>query len=232
MARGNSVDIRGIFSSLSRRYDLFNNLVSFGIDKSWRREAAGCVGDGSIVLDLCSGTGDLALEIARKNKNSRIEALDFCPEMVELGARKAEKEGLSGRIRWTTGRAEELPFEGLKFDFVTSVFALRNLSGSLDAVFSETFRVLKNGGAAIALDLGRPSNPALKLFYYLYLKCVMPVIGFAVYGKVSPFIYFGNSILTFYKVDEVKAKFINAGFRECEYRPLVFGAAGIYIAKK
>lgn len=232
MAGETSSEIQQLFSFLAPRYDLFNLLVSFGMDRGWRRKAADYVSDGSFVLDLCSGTGDLALEIARRNANNRIEALDFSPEMLEIGARKSRTIGLSDRIKWVTGRAEEIPFPEATFDFVTSSFALRNISAKLDMVISEIYRVLKEGGKTVALDLTRPSSPVPRFLYRLYLKYVMPVIGFLLYGKSAPFRYLGDSILDFYGVEEIKAKFKKAGFRECAYEPVAFGAAGIYIAVK
>ena len=202
------------------------------MDSRWRRKTADYVKEGSHVLDLCAGTGDLAIEIARNKTNTTIEALDFCPEMLEIGRRKAGAQGLGTRIKWVEGKAENLPFEDGTFDFVASSFALRNVSTKLDEVFSEMYRVLEKGGTALALDLTRPSNPVLGTFYRLYIKCIMPIVGFALYGKISPFVYLRDSILAFYGVDEVKAKFIDAGFKECGYEPLAFGAAGIYIATK
>ncbi|MDD5311291.1 MAG: ubiquinone/menaquinone biosynthesis methyltransferase [Candidatus Omnitrophica bacterium] len=225
-------DIRGMFSFLSRRYDLFNSLVSLGMDYGWRREVAARVRGGSHVLDLCTGTGDLAIEIAGNKPGASIEALDFCPEMLEIGRRKAGAKGLGERIKWVEGEAVDLPFEDGIFDFVVSSFALRNVAPDLDKVFSETYRVLRKDGTAMALDLTRPSSPATGFLYRIYLKCIMPLIGFAVYRKTSPFSYLGDSILSFYGVDEVKAKFIGAGFRECAYKSLAFGAAGIYLAEK
>lgn len=230
------IRIREIFSFLAGRYDLFNALVSIGMDGAWRKRVAGlarsAIKSGSYVLDLCTGTGDLAIEIAAGDKGSRIEALDFCPEMIEVGKKKARARGLEGRIAWTAGDASDMPYADGTFNIITCGFALRNMSKDIDKVFKESYRVLREGGTVLALDLTRPEGRVMGALYRIYLKRVMPVIGFMVYGKTSPFVYLGDSILGFFAVDEVKAKFMKAGFRECRYEPLAFGAAGIYTAAK
>ncbi len=230
MATGYRFDIRGMFCFLARRYDLFNLLASLGMDRGWRKKAAGMVKDGSRVLDLCAGTGDLCLEIARQHKGCSIEALDFCPEMLEEGRKKALIDGAGRSINWTCGEAGRMPYPDAAFDVIVCGFALRNMSGELDKVFSECRRVLKDGGKLVALDLTRPSNRLAKFFYRVYLKAVIPAIGFVLYAKVSPFRYLAGSILDFYGPDEVKARLAGAGFSECKYEPLTFGAAGIYSA--
>lgn len=238
MSEGRPADnrIRGIFSFLAGRYDLFNALASIGMDRGWRRKAAGlalsAIKTGSCVLDLCAGTGDLAIEIASRDMYSRIAALDLCPEMMEIGKRKARARGLDGRITWTEGDAADMPYAGETFDAITCGFALRNMSKDLDKVFAESRRVLKAGGTMIALDLTRPEGRARAMLHRIYLKCALPVIGFVIYGKTSPFKYLGDSITGFYTAEEVKAKFLKAGFRECGYEPVGFGAAGIYTAVK
>ncbi|MFA5093841.1 MAG: ubiquinone/menaquinone biosynthesis methyltransferase [Candidatus Omnitrophota bacterium] len=228
MPTGSQADICGMFSFLARRYDLFNMLASLGMDRGWRGKVSGMVRDGSRVLDLCAGTGDLCLEIARKHKGCRIEALDFCPEMLEEGKRKALIQGAGRAINWTCGEACKMPYPDATFDIIVCGFALRNLSDELDGVFSECYRVLRDGGTLIALDLTRPVNPLAKFLYGVYLRAVIPAIGLTLYGKISPFRYLARSILDFYGPDEVKAKLAGAGFSECRYEPLAFGAAGIY----
>lgn len=230
------IRVRGIFSFLAGRYDLFNALASMGMDRGWRTKAAGlarsAVKKGSYVLDLCAGTGDLAIEVASMDRHIRIEALDFCPEMIEIGKRKARARGFDGRIAWTEGDAADMPYADGTFDAVTCGFALRNMSKDLDRVFAESCRVLKAGGTMIALDLTRPRGRVRSMLHRIYLKCALPVIGFIIYGKTSPFKYLGDSISGFYPAEEVRAKFLNAGFRECGYEPAGFGAAGIYTAVK
>jgi demethylmenaquinone methyltransferase / 2-methoxy-6-polyprenyl-1,4-benzoquinol methylase len=229
-------DIRGIFSFLAGRYDLFNALASIGMDRSWRKKAAGlamgAVNPGSYVLDLCAGTGDLAIEVALMDRYSRIEALDFCAEMVEIGKAKARAKGLDGRINWTVADASDMPYANATFDAITCGFALRNMREGLDKVFAESCRVLKSGAVMVALDLTRPEGRARRILHRIYLKCALPVIGFIIYGRTSPFRYLGESISGFYTAKEVREKFLKAGFRECRYEPAGFGAAGIYTAVK
>lgn len=229
-------DIRSTFSFLARRYDLFNALASIGMDKSWRKRAAalaiGTMRPGSHVLDLCAGTGDLAFEVASLDRYCRIEALDFCPEMVETGRAKARAKGLDGRISWAVADASDMPYANGTFEAITCGFALRNMQKHLDEVFAESYRVLKAGGVMIALDLTRPEGRVRKMLHGIYLKCALPVIGFIIYGRTSPFRYLGESISGFYTAEEVKEMFLKAGFRECRYETAGFGAAGIYTAIK
>lgn len=236
MAGTACVDIRGVFSFLAGRYDLFNALASIGMDRAWRKKAAGlarsAMKPGSYVLDLCAGTGDLAIEVASLDRHSRIEALDFCPEMIEIGKNKARARGFDGRITWTAGDAVNMPYAGGTFDAITCGFALRNMSKDLDKVFAESYRVLKDGGVMVALDLTRPGGWFTKKLHRIYLKYALPVIGFMIYGRTSPFKYLGDSILGFFTAEEIKAKLLKAGFGECGYEPAGFGAAGIYTAVK
>ena len=229
-------DIRGIFSFLAGKYDMFNALASIGMDRSWRRRAACLALDaakpGPYVLDLCAGTGDLAIEIASLDMYSRIEALDFCGEMVEIGKSKARTKGFDGRINWTVADASDMPYANGTFDAITCGFALRNMQKYLDRVFAESCRVLKAGGVMVSLDLTRPEGRARRALHGIYLKCALPMIGFIIYGRVSPFRYLGESISGFYSAEEVKGKLLKAGFRECRYEPAGFGAAGIYTAVK
>jgi len=226
------VDIRRMFSDLSGRYDLFNLLASFGLDNLWRKNLCVRVDDGSHVLDLCCGTGDLALETAKLKKNTRITGVDFCQEMLDLARLKTAKMRLGDRIEWVSANAEKLPFEDQIFDYVICSFAFRNLSSQVDTVIFEIRRVLKEGKTALILDLGRPTSPVLKFPHYFYLKYIMPFLGFLVYGERRPFLYLADSILTFYTPEAIKGKFKDAGFRRCAYVSFLSGVAGIYIAEK
>jgi len=138
----------------------------------------------------------------------------------------------SNIIYWTVADASDMPYANGTFDAITCGFALRNMQKYLDKVFAESCRVLKPDGFMIALDLTRPEGRARKALHGIYLKCALPVIGFIIYGRTSPFRYLGGSISGFYTAEEVKEKFLKAGFRECRYETAGFGAAGIYTAVK
>ncbi len=221
-----------MFSNLAEKYDIFNTLVSLNLDRSWRKKIAGYINPESEILDLCSGTGELAFEIARINSKVRIVALDFCRQMLDRAASKANSREFGAKIKWVLAKAEDLPLHEESFDYVTSSFALRNIAEHLDGVLNETYRVLRKGGRVLALEIGRPSNIFMRRLYYFYLKNVMPAVGLLIYRKKEPFKYLVDSIINFYSVNEMAVKFKRAGFREFQYLPLIFGTVGIYIATK
>ncbi len=181
---------------------------------------------------MCSGTGELAFEILKINKGVRVIGLDFCREMLDKAASKANLKGFGSRIRWVLGKAEESPLGDDSFDYVTSSFALRNVAAQLDSVLKEARRVLRERGKVLALDIGRPSNIFIRGLYYFYLKNIMPAVGRFIYRKKEPFKYLTDSVINFYGVDEIEAKFKEAGFREFQYLPLFFGIMSVYIATK
>jgi demethylmenaquinone methyltransferase / 2-methoxy-6-polyprenyl-1,4-benzoquinol methylase len=167
--------VQGIFSLIADKYDLFNILSSFGIDRSWRRAAvrAANLKTSSRVLDLCAGTGDLSLALARQGRPAEVVGTDFVPEMLAVAEQKARGFGGRTKISFSVADAQDLPFPDSSFDVATVAFGVRNLPDRT-ANFAEVMRVLKPGGRYVILEFSRPSFAPWRWFYHLYLRLCDP----------------------------------------------------------
>ncbi|MBI3333445.1 MAG: ubiquinone/menaquinone biosynthesis methyltransferase [Candidatus Omnitrophica bacterium] len=226
--------VRRLFDAISPRYDLFNRLASLGLDQGWRRRAvAGLrISPGMRVLDLASGTGDLAAAAAEPLVPlGQVVACDLSHPMLRFARRKL---GSIPPARWhvklTQARAEALPFSDRTFHAATLGFALRNVS-DLDATFLELHRVLKAGGRIALLEFGRPRSPLLKVGHRLWLSLAVPAIGLLTTGRLWPFLYLRRSILQFLEPAEVLRRLEGAGFRLAEALPFNGGIVVVYQAE-
>lgn len=218
-----------MFSEISRRYDLLNHLLSGGVDRRWRRvlvESAG-VGDGGRVLDVATGTGDVAIEFARRTGAGGIVGLDPSAGMLEVGREKVARLGLDGRIRMLDGDALALPFADGTFDAVTIAFGLRNLP-DYAAGIAEMARVLAPGGRLLVLEFFPPRRGLFLRAYRLYLSTVLPVIGRVVSGSSGAYRYLARSIDDFMSHDDIRAMMAAAAFERLDARRLTGGVAWVY----
>ncbi len=185
------------------------------------------------VLDLASGTGDLAIRCAKKVAPlGQVAACDFSFPMLRLAAYKFERVPAAyWHARPIQGKAEALPFAEGSFDAATMAFALRNVS-DLAATFTELNRVLKPGGRIALLEFGRPKNLFVRLGHLLWLSTAVPAIGLATTGRLWPFLYLRRSILQFMPPQEVLQRLESAGFAEATAEPLTFGAVIVYRAQR
>lgn len=216
--------VRAMFDGVARRYDLANHLLSGGIDFWWRRRAVQMVADWKPrrVLDLATGTGDLALALARRLPNAEITGADFSPEMLALAAHK-------GVSRTVVADALDLPFGEGAFDCVTVAFGLRNMA-DWGVALREMARVLASDGHLLVLDFSIPA-PALQPIYRFYLHRCLPTFAALVTGKKDAYDYLGASIEKF-PSGPAMARLIEAnGFRAARAIPLTGGIATIYCAK-
>ena len=149
--------VREMFDSIAPRYDLLNHLLSFGVDRLWRRRMVGVVAAGTpaAILDVAAGTGDVAVALARRLPAARITGIDLSGEMLAVGRGKVARRGLCDRIELVQGDAEQLPFPDGTFDAVTIGFGIRNF-GSIEAGLAEAFRVLRPGGRLCILECSTP----------------------------------------------------------------------------
>jgi demethylmenaquinone methyltransferase/2-methoxy-6-polyprenyl-1,4-benzoquinol methylase len=217
--------VRAMFGRIARRYDLANHVLSGGADFLWRRRAAKIVEDWQPkrVLDLASGSGDLALAIQRRLPNATIVAADFSPEMLEIARRKGVRETV-------LADALQLPLESASFDCVTVAFGLRNMS-DWSAALGEMGRVLRTGGRLLILDFSLPAGP-LRPAYRFYLHRCLPLLASLVTGQKAAYDYLGGSIEKFPSGTEMVELIERNGFANASAEPLTGGIATIYTAAK
>jgi demethylmenaquinone methyltransferase/2-methoxy-6-polyprenyl-1,4-benzoquinol methylase len=225
------VFIRRLFTKLAPRYDWFNRLASFGMDQGWRREAVrrGDIGPGQRVLDVCAGTGDLAiLCAAATGGRGTVIGLDFAAPMLARAARKQQQRGL--QITWLQGDALSLPFADQSMDRVVIGFSTRNL-GDLTAGLREMLRVLRAHGRLTVLETGYPANPIMRTSYQVFLLTVARTIGFLLTGRCWPFTYLARSVRHFLTPQEFVERLQQLG-ASAVYTPLSGGLASLYVATK
>jgi demethylmenaquinone methyltransferase/2-methoxy-6-polyprenyl-1,4-benzoquinol methylase len=225
--------VRGMFAEIAPRYDLVNRLLSGGIDVLWRKTtvrrapppAAGAI------LDVCCGTGDLALTYAaRASDDVRIVASDFCRPMLDRGAEKAIKAGR--RIDWIEADAMQLPFAPAEFDLVTVAFGLRNIADTARGL-GEMARVTKPGGRLAILEFSLPRSALIRSGYLWYFRHVLPRLGNAVARNGSDaYTYLNQSVEEFPSGERLATLVRAAGFDTVEMVPLTFGIATLTIATR
>ena len=218
-----------MFDGIAGRYDLLNRILSFGLDRRWRAQAvAAIVAPGSRVLDLATGTADLAIEVLRQQPDATVVGLDPAPRMLALGERKVAAAGLGGRIDLRTGKAEDLPFEDGSFDAVAIAWGIRNVANRRQAL-AEMARVLRAGGRLAILEGSEPRSGLLAPLARFYLHHVMPRLG-AWLSKERAYRYLQTSIEAFPSAEEFARMISEAGLDVVEVRPLTFGVCCLYLA--
>jgi demethylmenaquinone methyltransferase/2-methoxy-6-polyprenyl-1,4-benzoquinol methylase len=223
--------VRGMFDRIAGVYDLMNSAMTAGLHHEWRRRAVerAEVGPGSDALDVCCGTGDLALELRRRiGPDGRVVGCDFSEPMLELARRKSGDEGLPVEFGWAD--ALDLPYGDGSFDAVTIGFGARNLA-DLDRGLSEMARVLRPGGRLVILEITRPQRPPLASFYSLWFDRIVPVIG-TLAGDPDAYNYLPNSVRSFPEPHELAAKIDAAGLAEIRWLLLAGGIIAIHSATK
>lgn len=187
--------VNDLFARIARRYDLINDLQSFGLHRSWKRRVADLarVAPGARALDLCCGTGDIAFALAQRG--AAVSGLDFSPQMLAVAAARQQKKlpAGSGKVELLQGDAQELPFAGRSFDIVTVGYGLRNLA-SWQRGLEEMQRVARPGARLIVLDFGKPANAAWRTIYFTHLKMSVPLIGLLFCGDASAYAYILESL--------------------------------------
>lgn len=225
--------VRGIFSSIAGEYDDFNRIASLGVDRSWRRELvrAAHLEPTSEVLDLCAGTGDVGLAIARQAAPARIVISDFTPEMLEIASEKAAAFDGPTKIEIEQADAQSLPHEDESFDVVTVAFGVRNLPDRA-ANFAEVHRVLRPGGRYVILEFSRPTLLPFRVGYHVYLRHVVPAIGGMLTGDRPSFVYLNDSIRGFPTQPQLASELRAAGFSAITWKNLTGGIVALHTAVK
>jgi len=221
-----------MFASIAHRYDLLNRLLSLSIDQKWRRftrrKLESSLPGSALILDICTGTGDLALEMVRCGTTL---GCDFCRPMLEEGAAKIRRKRLSHPLWFIEGDALRLPLGGELFDAVTIAFGLRNLERPQDGI-SEMYRILREGGRLAILEFSVPTLPVFSQIYLFYFTRILPRIGAAISGEEGPYSYLPSSVGEFSEPAELAEFLRRAGFGSIESYPLTGGIATLTVAKK
>lgn len=225
--------IQEMFGAIAPRYDFLNRMLSLGIDRRWRRFAVKQIAyaENGHILDVATGTGDVALEVAAQTPPSiRITGIDFCVEMVELGIEKVKASPFAKRIAMEVAPCEAIPFPDESFDSVTIAFGIRNVVDR-QLGLKEMHRVLKKGGRVVILEFSTPRSKLFKTLYYFYFLKVLPVIG-GLFSKFSAYKYLPDSVLEFPSQEEFKGLMAVAGFQNLRYHDLTGGIATVYVGEK
>ena len=225
--------VRGIFSQIAGRYDVFNALASMGIDRSWRRELvrAAALTPQSRVLDLASGTGDVAFALANLGKPAEVVATDFVAEMLAVAEKKAAEHPPAVPVSFSVADAQELPFEDESFDVVTVAFGVRNFP-ERERNFAEVLRVLTPGGRYVILEFSRPAFAPWRGVYHVYLRQAIPFIGGVLTGDRAGFVYLNDSIRQFPTQPALAAELRASGFGAVSWKNMSGGIVALHTAVK
>jgi demethylmenaquinone methyltransferase/2-methoxy-6-polyprenyl-1,4-benzoquinol methylase len=225
--------VERMFDDIAPTYDALNHLLSLGIDRGWRRRVVGMAAADSPhrVLDVATGTGDLAIALARKMPSASVVGVDISEGMLALGREKVARRGLDERVELQSGDAERLVFVGGEFDCVTVAFGVRNF-GDIPRGLAEMQRVLRLGGRCFVLEFSEPRVPVFGWVYRLYFHRVLPLLGRLVSGDGGAYNYLPRSVGAFPSPERFSEMLREAGFGEIRTRRLTLGVAYIYEARK
>jgi len=225
--------VRSMFDSIAPRYDLLNRLLSLGIDRRWRRFAVSQlrIPAGGRVLDIATGTCDLALEIADRTPESvKIVGEDFTQGMLVQGQRKLDRSPLGQRILLVNAPCEEIPHPDGCFDAITIAFGIRNVV-ERDKGLREMWRVLKPGGRVVILEFSNPRSRLFRQLYYFYFRRLLPTIG-GLFSQRSAYQYLPDSVLEFPPQEAFCALMTTAGFEAVSFTDLTWGIASVYVGER
>ena len=226
--------VREVFDSVASKYDLMNDLMSFGVHRIWKRFVVSETGlrPGQSAIDVAGGTADIALLMKdRVGEEGSIVVFDINGEMLKVGREKCIDKGYLKGMRFVQGNAEEIPFEDSSFHCATVGFGIRNVT-HLDRAFSEMTRVVKSGGKVICLEFSHPTNALFKKAYDLYSFSFIPNVGEMIPGNRSAYEYLPESIRKFPPQEELKKIMEGAGLWRVKYHNLLNGIAAVHVGVK
>ena len=218
--------VQSMFTRIAPRYDLMNRLMPGGQDVRWRREVIqhARLNSTDSLLDLGTGTGDLAFEALRQNPHARVTAADFTLEMMRVGRR-------NGSMSWSAADALHLPFGDQSFNAVVSGFLMRNMI-DLQKGLQEQYRILKPHGRIVILDTTRPKRSLLSTFIWFHMHVIIPALGGLLSGFRDAYHYLPDSTEGFVTAEELGARMITVGFRKIQYKRLMFGTIAMHWGEK
>ena len=226
-------EVRDMFDNIAPTYDKLNHILSFSIDKMWRRRVVRLVRrlKPLRVMDLATGTGDLAIKLAKRIPEARIMGVDLSEKMLAVAAEKVCRQGLDDHIALYQGDAEQLDVADGVLDVVTVAFGVRNF-GNLEVGLREIWRSLRSGGHIVILEFSTPSNPIVRKLYEFYSNHIMKPVGGMLSKDQKAYDYLPDSIVEFPAPDKFIELLQSVGFEECRRRSQSCGIAQIYIARK
>lgn len=229
---GKKRQVEDMFDNISDNYDGLNRVISLGRDIAWRKKVIRWVGETNpeSILDIATGTGDLAIQFAENSKAKRIVGLDLSEGMLSVARKKAIKKDVA-HIEFIKGDSEALPFEDQSFDAITVSFGIRNFE-NLEKGLSEIHRVLKTGGIFVILETSVPTKFPFKQGYHLYTKNILPLVGRLFSKDKVAYKYLSESASVFPFGEALNNILKQIGFKEVKNKPQTFGVATIYIATK
>ena len=230
---GKKKQVEQMFDQIAFRYDFLNRFLSGGIDVWWRKKAIGQLKklQPKTILDVATGTGDLALMSEKILHPEKITGIDISEGMLEIGRKKILKGGLQEKIELLLGDSEAILFEDNTFDAVTVAFGVRNFE-NLEKGLSEIRRVLKPGGQLIVLEFTRPSAPVVKQLYGLYMKYITPAVGKIFAKNNDAYKYLNDSVFQFPERQNFTNILKQSNYRNAFYKTLTLGICTIYCAEK
>jgi demethylmenaquinone methyltransferase/2-methoxy-6-polyprenyl-1,4-benzoquinol methylase len=227
-----------MFNTVPKRYDLVNRVLTLGFDERWRRRTAKLCLDTrpARVMDICCGTGDMALHLAQlATSDVEITGVDFSEPMLEVAKYKAAARGLEHKVTFSTGDAASLAFADGYFDAVAVSFGFRNLTyhnPMRDKYLSEILRVIRPGGKFFIVETCQPHITPIRMLYHFYLKRLSSKLGALISGQKGAYRYLGHSATDYYNAQEVRRLLTDAGFGHVDFKPLLWGIAAIYTTRK
>jgi len=226
--------VKIMFNHIAKKYDFLNRILSLGNDKCWRKKTIKRIKallTGKLpnrMLDLATGTGELAKHLLCLNQEATVYGIDIAEDMIQLAKEKFKEDG---RLIFQVGDGERLNFDDEYFDVITIGFGIRNYN-DIDKGLAETYRVLKKGGVLAILELSIPKNPIFKIFYELHSGVFIPMVGLIFAGDLKAYSYLHNSIKEFVKKVDIEKRIKNVGFTQINVFSFTFGTVKLYLAVK
>ncbi len=221
--------VQDIFTRIAPRYDLMNRVMTLGMDRAWRRFVVrmAALPAGGRLLDIATGTGDIAFEALAQTPDAFVVGADFVPEIMAVGKRRPQ----GGQVCWLTADALNLPFPDAYFDAVTHGFLVRNVI-DIPRAFAEQYRVLRSGGRMVCLDTTPPPRNALRPFLTFYLTRIVPLVGMVITGHRDAYTYLPNSTLGFKTPDELAGLMRESGFIDVGYKQFMMNTIAVHWGTK
>lgn len=230
---GKTEQVEQMFNNIAHSYDFLNHFLSCGIDRNWRKKAILSLKPfaPNRMLDVATGTGDFAILAAKLLSPKEIVGLDLSEEMLRVAEKKVADEKLDGVISLTKGDCSQLPFDEMQFDSVTIAYGARNFS-DLELGLREIYRVLRDDGRLVILELTSPRRGPMRLLFWLYSHVYMPMVGRIISKDASAYKYLPATMEVFPQGEQMRAILTRLGYEDVAYKRFSFGLCTLYTAKR